>query len=102
MKKFKVIPEEYLKQSFSKDEIDNLLEKYKLFKYAEYQGSFKWLFDAYPFLNKFITAGNSEYPNFSSELINKEIGFELIPYQAILSSFTINVIINAYKEKHNE
>lgn len=83
-------PDKYMS---SDEELNDYLNKYELFKYVGCHSAYKTIEEEHPILKECRVLDCATY---SSVQMNKILGFNLIPYQAVLSSFTINVFLNAY------
>ena len=76
-----------------KEDLDEKLKEYNLFKYVEYCQSFNSIEEEHPVLKEC----KDSYPlTYSSIKMNELLGYDLIPYRSILSAFTVNVFLNAY------
>jgi hypothetical protein len=85
----------------SSDELDFLLKKYKLKKYIDYQESFDLLYEKFPFMKNFEYGINTRN-SFSSIKMNEYLGYALIPYAGLFSSFIVNIFLNAYFKKRRK
>lgn len=96
-----IIPrEEFFIEDEDKNSYRERIFKFNLKTFVEYRESFKRLFESYPFMKDFVII-NSIGETFSSEKMNTYLGYFCIPNNSKLTSFTINIFINAYFEKQS-